>query len=178
MSSRSLAALVLFPVAAALGGCGGQPTLRTGPTEQTVVKFLVAHTGFHAHDVRCPSGIPAKVGERFVCRFTGPDGRYVADMRIRAVHGTRVDFYIQTRNLDQGKVLPVPAERLVAEAVTRKTGFTPTDVSCPSGLSAKVGLVYQCRFTGPDGKYVARVRILSIRGTYVNEDITTHKLSP
>jgi hypothetical protein len=178
MGPRAFVGLALSAVAVALGGCGGQSTLLTGATEQTVVRFLVAHTGFHAHDVRCPSGIPAKVGERFQCRFTGPDGRYVADMRVRAVHGTRVDFFIQTRNLDQGKVLPVAAERLVAQDVARKTGFTPTDVSCPSGVTAKIGVSYDCHFTGPDGKYVARLTILSVQGTYVNQNIVVRRIAP
>jgi len=99
-------------------------------------------------------------------------------MQIRAVHGTRVDFYIQTRNLDQGKVLPLAAERLVAQNVARNTGFTPTDVSCPSGVAARVGVSYECRFAGPDGKYVARLTITSVQGTYVNEGIVVRRVSP
>jgi hypothetical protein len=48
-------------------------------------------------DVRCPSGIPAKVGSALDCHFTGPDGPYVAHVRITSVHGEPAIDYIVTR---------------------------------------------------------------------------------
>jgi hypothetical protein len=83
-------------IAALLAGCG-ESTLRTDKTEQTVARFVSEHTHFHPTDVRCPSGIPAKVGETFQCHFTGPEGPYTADVRILEVEGARVLDHIVTR---------------------------------------------------------------------------------
>lgn len=78
-----------------LSGCGGS-TIRPGPTEQTIRTFVYEHTGFHATDVRCPAGVPAKGGTRFQCHFTGPEGRYTAYLRILSVQGQRVLYDIVT----------------------------------------------------------------------------------
>ena len=65
-------------------------------------------------------------------------------------------------------VKPDGAERSVADVVSRKTGFHPTDVSCPSGIEAEVGGTFNCRFTGPAGKpYVARMSIIEVDGERV-----------
>lgn len=77
-------------------GCG-EATLRTDKTEQTVARFVAEHTHFHPTDVRCPSGVPAKVGETFQCHFTGPDGPYTAYVRILEVEGEKVLDHIVTR---------------------------------------------------------------------------------
>ena len=83
-------------LAVVLAGCGVS-TIRPRATEQTITDFVVKHTGFKPTDVRCPSGIRAKVGVTFDCHFTGPDGPYVAHVRITSVHGERVVDYIVTR---------------------------------------------------------------------------------
>jgi hypothetical protein len=44
----------------------------------------------------CPDGVEAKVGGTFDCSFTGPEGPYVAHMRITDVEGARVVFAIRT----------------------------------------------------------------------------------
>jgi hypothetical protein len=54
-------------------------------------------TEFRPNDVKCPSGVEAKVGGTFECRFTGPEGPYTAFMKIRKVDGERVLFGIRTR---------------------------------------------------------------------------------
>ena len=51
-------------------------------------------------------------------------------------------------------------------------------VICPSGVPAQVGVSYECRFTGPDGKYVATVRILAVQGANVDENVTSRRVSP
>jgi hypothetical protein len=53
-------------------------------------------TGFHPKDVSCPSDVEAKVGKTFTCHFTGPDGDYVAEMRVTQVDGERVVFAVRT----------------------------------------------------------------------------------
>jgi hypothetical protein len=51
----------------------------------------------------------------------------------------------------------------------------PTDVSCPSGVEAKVGTEFDCHFTGPDGKYTAHLKIRSVDGTQVKYDVNTYR---
>jgi hypothetical protein len=81
-----------------LTGCG-VGTIRAHATEQTLADFVSKQTGFRPTDVRCPSGIPAKAGSTFECHFTGPDGPYVAHVRITSVHGQRAVDYIVTRRI-------------------------------------------------------------------------------
>ena len=47
--------------------------------------------------MRCPSGVPAKVGETFQCHFTGPEGPYTAYIRILKVEGEKAIDRIVTR---------------------------------------------------------------------------------
>jgi hypothetical protein len=51
----------------------------------------------------------------------------------------------------------------------------PTDVSCPSGLEAKVGAEFDCHFTGPDGKYTAHLKIKSVEGTRIDYETNTYR---
>jgi hypothetical protein len=67
------------------------------PTAQTVSRAVYERSGFRPTDVSCPSGVPAKVGGRFQCHFTGPDGQYTAYLLITSVHGQRVIYNIQSR---------------------------------------------------------------------------------
>jgi hypothetical protein len=92
------AASLIILVAVMLAGCGTSQ-LRQHSTEQAVAKFVARHTGFRPTDVRCPPGISATVGTTFDCSFTGPDGRYVAHVRVTSVQGERVLFDVQTRRL-------------------------------------------------------------------------------
>jgi hypothetical protein len=63
----------------------------------------------------------------------------------------------------ESTVKPDGAEQSVVDVVSRKTGFHPTDVSCPSGVEAKVGGTFECHFTGPEGRpYTAKMRILEV----------------
>lgn len=65
-------------------------------------------------------------------------------------------------------VEPDGAEQSVVDVVSRKTGFRPTDVSCPSGVEAKVGETFECEFTGPEDRpYTAKMRILKVEGERV-----------
>lgn len=90
----SIACLTL--VASSCGG-SGDATLRVHATERTVSRFVARHTGYRPTDVTCPSGVPAKVGARLQCRFTGPDDLYVANVRVLHVEGERVIDHIVTR---------------------------------------------------------------------------------
>jgi hypothetical protein len=71
-------------------------------------------------------------------------------------------------------IKPEGAANSVADLVSRKTGFHPTDVSCPSGVEAKVGKTFECHFTGPEQKpYTAFMRIMEVHGQRVLFHIET-----
>jgi hypothetical protein len=170
---RAAALIALAPAALALAACG-QSTIIPSKSEQVVRDFVYQHTGVRATNVTCPSGVPAKKGGTFDCHFTAPDGYYVAHITIESVNGTSVDNYIVTRPL-VNYVRADGAASEVTQFVDAKTGFRPTDVTCPSGIPAKVGGTYDCHFTGPDGPYVAHVRITTVDGEHIGSYITTER---
>ena len=89
--------IVIVPITAALAGCGTD-TIKADGAAKAVVDVVSRQTGFHPNDVKCPSGVAAKVGGTFKCHFTGPGGQpYTASMRIVSIKGTRVDFFVSTR---------------------------------------------------------------------------------
>ena len=83
-------------VACGLAACGTSTIIQPA-TEHTVAQFVFKETGFRPKDVVCPAGIAAQTGTSFTCHFTGPDGPYVATLRIMSVQGTRVYYAIATR---------------------------------------------------------------------------------
>jgi hypothetical protein len=64
-------------------------------------------------------------------------------------------------------VIPEGAAQTIVDVVSESTGFRPTDVTCPSGVEAKVGQQFECQFTGPEGPYTAYMRISKVDGQYV-----------
>jgi hypothetical protein len=69
-------------------------------------------------------------------------------------------------------VKPEGAAKSVVDVVSGQTGFHPTDVSCRSGVEAKVGQEFDCHFTGPEGKpYTAHMRITKVDGQEVDFDV-------
>jgi hypothetical protein len=55
----------------------------------------------------------------------------------------------------------------VTDLVSKETGFTPKDVTCPDGVKAEAGTEFECTFTGPDGDYVAKVKVTKVEGENV-----------
>jgi Domain of unknown function (DUF4333) len=78
---------------------------------------------------------------------------------------------------DPNMIMPDATANYVADFVAKNSPakVRPTDVSCPSGVEAKVGGEFDCHFTGPDGNYTAHLKILSVVGTRVDYDVTTHR---
>ncbi|MDT5177670.1 MAG: hypothetical protein QOJ95_1868 [Mycobacterium sp.] len=73
-----------------------------------------------------------------------------------------------------GKVIDADsAQKSVTDFVSQNTEFTPNDVKCPSGTDAKVGVEFDCTFTGPDGDYLAHLKITKVDGSAVLYDIET-----
>jgi Domain of unknown function (DUF4333) len=69
-------------------------------------------------------------------------------------------------------VKPDGAAQSVVDVVSSQTKFRPNDVSCPSGVEAKVGQEFDCHFTGPEGKsYTAHMRITKVDGEQVVFDV-------
>jgi hypothetical protein len=88
---------LVVSLAVLLSGCGTS-TIKSGGAEKAVVDVVSRQTGFHPTDVKCPSGVAAKVGGTFDCHFTGPGGQpYTASMQIVSIKGSRVDFFVSTR---------------------------------------------------------------------------------
>lgn len=59
---------------------------------------------------------------------------------------------------------PEDAAESVANIVSQQAKFTPTDITCPSGVPAQAGVEFDCAFTGPEGKeYTAHVRVTEVR---------------
>jgi Domain of unknown function (DUF4333) len=72
-------------------------------------------------------------------------------------------------------VKPDGAAQSVVDVVSKQTGFHPNDVHCPSGVEAKVGVQFDCHFTGPEGKeYVANMKITKVEGEQVDFAVNTH----
>ncbi|HEX9833513.1 MAG TPA: DUF4333 domain-containing protein [Mycobacterium sp.] len=93
---RTALVATLTAVALLIAGCGS--TIKPEGAAQSVVDLVKKQTGFEPTDVKCPEGVEAKVGTKFACKFTGPEGtEYSADMRITKVEGDDVEFYIETR---------------------------------------------------------------------------------
>jgi Domain of unknown function (DUF4333) len=97
MGARCAAGALVTLVAMQLTGCGApaKPTIKPDSTAQFITDRVSKQAGFHPTDVTCPSGVEATVGGEFDCHFTGPDGSYIAHMRITRDDGKSVDYDIQ-----------------------------------------------------------------------------------
>lgn len=72
-------------------------------------------------------------------------------------------------------VKPDGAAQSVVDVVSKQTGFHPSDVHCPSGVEAKVGVQFDCHFTGPEGKeYTANMKITKVSGEEVDFAVNSH----
>lgn len=72
-------------------------------------------------------------------------------------------------------VKPDGAAQSVVDVVAKQTGFHPSDVHCPSGVEAKVGVQFDCHFTGPEGKeYTANMKITKVNGEEVDFAVNSH----
>lgn len=72
------------------------------------------------------------------------------------------------------KITPEGAAKAVTDLVAEQNDFTPTDVTCPDGVEAKVGVTFDCEFTGPDDDvFVAHMKVQRIEGEMVLFEIAT-----
>ena len=98
--------------------------------------------------------------------------RGYADHYERFAAGMLVVLVALTACSVKSTVKPEGAAQSVVDLVSSQTGFHPTDVSCPSGVEAKVGQEFDCHFTGPEGKpYTAHMRITKVDGERVDFDV-------
>jgi hypothetical protein len=74
---------------------------------------------------------------------------------------------LQLAGCSKSTIKPEGAAQYVTDRVSQMTGFKPTDVSCPSGVEAKVGVEFDCHFTGPEGPYTAHLKIAKVQGEEV-----------
>lgn len=87
--------IVLASLAVAVTGCGA--TITPDGAAQSVTDLVSKETGFTPTDVACPDGVKAEAGQEFECTFTGPDGNYIATVKVTKVEGENVEFYIQSK---------------------------------------------------------------------------------
>ncbi|MEZ0050354.1 hypothetical protein ABIA30_001352 [Mycobacterium sp. MAA66] len=73
---------------------------------------------------------------------------------------------------ETAQIVPDKAAEFISQEVASKSGFTPTNVSCPSGIEAKVGAQFACTFSGPNGKYTIRMKVTKVDGSYVEYDMS------
>jgi hypothetical protein len=66
-------------------------------TVSFVNDFVLHRTGIRLLDTQCPADVPATVGGRLNCHFSGPEGPYTAYLRILSIHGRRVVFRVHTQ---------------------------------------------------------------------------------
>ncbi|MDZ7883869.1 MAG: DUF4333 domain-containing protein [Mycobacterium sp.] len=95
---RTAFAVIGTAVAMLLVGCGS--TIKPEGAAQSVTDLVSKETGFTPTDVACPDGVKAEAGTEFECTFTGPDGDYVANVKVTKVEGENVEFYIQSKLKD------------------------------------------------------------------------------
>ena len=69
---RTALVATLAVVAVLITGCGS--TIKPEGAAKSVVDLVKKQTGFTPTDVKCPEGVEAKVGTKFECKFTGPEG--------------------------------------------------------------------------------------------------------
>ena len=72
-------------------------------------------------------------------------------------------------------IKPDRAAETVSDLISQKTGFKPTDMTCPSGVDAEVGKRFDCHFTGPDGDYTAHVEVTKVEGDDVSFNIESKR---
>ena len=81
-------------VAVLIAGCGGS-VISASAAQSVVAKGFKNSTGGTATHVSCPSGVDAKVGEKFTCHFTSDGTSYISDMTVEKIQGTSVYFRYQ-----------------------------------------------------------------------------------
>lgn len=75
-----------------------------------------------------------------------------------------------------GTIKPNMAAKAVVDLVAKQNKYTPTDVTCPSGIAAKVGDKFDCNFTGPRGvAYLAHMTIAKVSGENATFDINVER---
>jgi Domain of unknown function (DUF4333) len=91
-SARLAAAILVTAVTLQLAGCGPKTVIKPDMAAKFLTDHVSQQAGFTPTEVKCPSGVEAKVGAEFDCHFTGPEGPYTAHMRVTQVNGEDVTF--------------------------------------------------------------------------------------
>jgi Domain of unknown function (DUF4333) len=75
-----------------LAGCSSTKYVDANTIQSQITKTVDDQTGFKPTDVKCPTDVEAKVGEKFRCHFSGSDGAYTAYVKVTEVHGDKLIF--------------------------------------------------------------------------------------
>lgn len=72
---------------------GGKKTIVPDKAAKVLTNAVSRENNFTPTDTSCPSGVEAKVGAKFDCHFTGPDGKRVTGhMTVTKIDGDDVVF--------------------------------------------------------------------------------------
>jgi Domain of unknown function (DUF4333) len=71
-SARLAAAILVTAVTLQLAGCGPKTVIKPDMAAKFLTDHVSQQAGFTPTEVKCPSGVEAKVGAEFDCHFTGP----------------------------------------------------------------------------------------------------------
>ncbi len=85
-------AIAVAAVAVGLAGCHTTKYVDAKTIEQQITKTVSDQTEYKPTDVKCPTDVPANVGAKFKCNFTGPDGAYTAYVKVTKVEGEHLEF--------------------------------------------------------------------------------------
>ena len=120
------AGLFIGAAALSLAGCGSE--IKPEGAAQSVVDLVSEKTDFKPNDVKCPDGVKAEVGTTFDCKFTGPDGDYVAGSETQKVlppgplfSSTSVPRCASAIHRAIGRPSPVPTPRRAASSCTNRS---------------------------------------------------------
>ena len=76
-----------------IAGCSSTKYVDATTIQSQITKTVEDQTGFKPTDVKRPTDVEAKVGEKFRCHFSGSDdGAYTAYVKVTEVHGDKLIF--------------------------------------------------------------------------------------
>ena len=131
-----------------LAACGGTLTIKQSEELSFVREALSAYGLPQARAISCPSGIEAKVGNKFECRALLPNGQQVVVVPVRVAS---VKNSIATLRAQSDVVNQPLAVSVIYKWLTLNNNPAAKSVDCPSGLPATQGETFNCHVTLSNG---------------------------
>lgn len=155
--SALAAALTAVAAGAALVGCGGAGTVKTGELQKTISSQFEAQ-GIALHEVRCKDGVEAEKGARVSCTALNPSGTtLVIEGSVTAVKDGKATFAAKAvRGVAKGDVIAAQARKLLEQQVGEKAA----GMTCPARVPIPTTPSIRCVLATTQGpRYAATVTI-------------------